>query len=141
TAEHAETLRKLRDGELTLEGLEIDTDLSWQLLIGLAAGGTATVADIDAALAADNTAKGGEAAATAKAAIPTVEAKQAAWDSLVKRDDQPNTIVRATALGIQHATGRDVLPGFVEQYFAALDPIWKGRTYQIAQYLIPGLYP
>src|SRR5690606_15801792 len=29
TAEHAETLRKLRDGELTLEGLEIDTDLSW----------------------------------------------------------------------------------------------------------------
>jgi aminopeptidase N len=141
TPEHAATLKKLRDGELTLDGLEIDTDLSWQLLIGLAAGGAASVADIDAALAADNTAKGGEAAATAKAAIPTVEAKRAAWNSLVDSDQLPNTIVRATTLGLQHPTGRDVLGDFVAPYFEALEPIWKGRTYQIANYLITGLYP
>jgi aminopeptidase N len=141
TPEHAETLRRLRDGELALDGLEIDTDLSWQLLIGLAAGGAASVADIDAALDADNTAKGGEAAATAKAAIPTAEAKQAAWRSLVDSDELPNTIVRATALGLQHPTGRALAADFIEPYFAALEPIWKGRTYQIAQYLITGLYP
>ena len=141
TPEHAETLRRLRDGELTLDGLEIDTDLSWQLLIGLAAGGAATVADIDAALESDNTATGAEAAATAKAAIPTAEAKQAAWDSVVDSDDLPNTIVRATTLGLQHPTGRDLAAGFIEPYFAALEPIWKTRTYQIAQYLITGLYP
>lgn len=141
TPENATVLKKLRDGELTLDGLEIDTDLSWQLLIGLAAGGVATSADIDAALAADNTAKGGEAAATARAAIPTAEAKQAAWDSLVDSDQLPNTIVRATTLGLQHPTGRDLLSAFVDPYFAALEPIWKGRTYQIAQYLITGLFP
>ena len=141
TPEHAETLRRLRDGEIVLDGLEIDTDLSWQLLIGLAAGGVASAADIDEALSADNTAKGGEAAATAKAAIPTLEAKQAAWRSLVDSDELPNTIVRATTLGLQHPTGRDVLDAFVSPYFEALEPIWKGRTYQIANYLITGLYP
>jgi len=141
TPEHADTLRRLRDGEIVLDGLEIDTDLSWQLLIGLAAGGVASAADIDEALAADNTAKGGEAAATAKAAIPTLEAKKAAWRSLVDSDELPNTIVRATTLGLQHPTGRDVLDAFVSPYFEALEPIWKGRTYQIANYLITGLYP
>ena len=141
TPEHAGTLRRLRDGEIVLDGLEIDTDLSWQLLIGLAAGGVASAADIDEALAADNTAKGGEAAATAKAAIPTLRAKQAAWRSLVDSDELPNTIVRATTLGLQHPTGRDVLDAFVSPYFEALEPIWKGRTYQIANYLITGLYP
>ncbi|MFV0319804.1 MAG: aminopeptidase N [Microbacterium sp.] len=141
TPAHAEVLRQLREGEVTLDGLEIDTDLSWQLLVGLAAGGAATAADIDAALAADNTAKGAEAAATAKAAIPTAEAKQAAWDSLVDSDKLPNTIVRATALGLQHPTGRDLAASFIEPYFTVLEPIWKGRTYQIANYLIVGLYP
>jgi aminopeptidase N len=34
-----ETVRALRDGELTLPGLEIDADLSWALLVSLAAGG------------------------------------------------------------------------------------------------------
>ncbi|MFT4221118.1 MAG: aminopeptidase N [Microbacterium sp.] len=141
TAEHASVLSRLRDGELSLDGLEIDTDLSWQLLIGLAAGGAATSADIDAALALDNTAKGAEAAATAKAAIPTIEAKAAAWASLVDSDGLPNTIVRSTTVGLQHPTGRHLLDSFVPRYFEALEPIWKDRTYQIAAYLVSGLYP
>src|SRR6478735_5532021 len=36
-----EKVRQLRDGEATFDGLEIDTDLAWQLLISLAAGGLA----------------------------------------------------------------------------------------------------
>lgn len=136
-----DTVRRLRDGEATLDGLEIDTDLSWQLLVALAAGGIVTEADIEAALAADNTAKGGEFAAQAKAALPTTAAKAAAWTSLVESDDLPNTIVRSAALGFVHPAGRDLLGEFVPQYFDALLPIWDSRTYQIAQYLIVGLYP
>ena len=64
-----EQVRALRDGDTTLAGLEIDADLSWALLVSLAAGGLVTAADIDAALAADNTAKGGEFAAQAKACL------------------------------------------------------------------------
>ncbi|WP_194398242.1 aminopeptidase N [Microbacterium atlanticum] len=136
-----EKVRRLRDGEVALDGLEIDTDLSWQLLVSLAAGGVVTEADIDAALAADNTAKGGEFAAQAKAALPTAAAKAAAWSSLVDSDELPNTIVRSAALGFVHPASRELLDAFVPRYFDALQPIWDSRTYQIAQYLIVGLYP
>ncbi|GAA3626512.1 aminopeptidase N [Microbacterium awajiense] len=141
TAQHWETVRGLRDGEVTLEGLEIDTDLSWQLLVSLAAGGVVSAADIDAALAADNTAKGGEFAAQAKAALPTAEAKRAAWDSLVSKADLPNTIVRTTSLGFVHPAGVELLGEFVGPYFDMLLPVWESRTYKIAEYLVLGLYP
>ncbi|MBN9152855.1 MAG: aminopeptidase N [Microbacterium sp.] len=136
-----ETVSGLRDGRTTLDGLDIDTDLSWQLLVSLAAGGLVTAADVDAALAADNTAKGGEFAAQAKAALPSPAAKQAAWDSLVTSDDLPNTVVRSAALGFTHPAGATLLKEFVDPYFEMLLPIWNGRTYQIANYLITGLYP
>ncbi|MFZ8757202.1 aminopeptidase N [Microbacterium sp. HMH0099] len=141
TPAHAETVRALRDGDTTLDGLQIDTDLSWQLLVSLAAAGAVTAADIDAARAADNTAKGGEFAAQAKAALPSREAKQESWDALVERTDAPNTIVRSAALGFTHPATVDVLAEFVEPYFAMLLPVWESRSYQIAQYLIVGLYP
>jgi aminopeptidase N len=136
-----EQVRALRDGDTVLPGLEIDTDLSWQLLVSLAAGGKLASGDIDTALASDNTAKGGEFAAQARAALPSPQAKQEAWDSLVTRDELPNTVVRAAAAGFVHPAGVELLAAFVPQYFAMLLPIWQSRTYQIAHYLISGLYP
>ncbi|MFT4214575.1 MAG: aminopeptidase N [Microbacterium sp.] len=141
TPAHGEKVRALRDGKTVLDGLAIDADLSWQLLVSLAAGGLATTADIDAALAADNTAKGGEFAAQAKASLPTVDAKKAAWSSLIDSADLPNTVVRSAALGFIHPAGVDALTHFVQPYFDMLLPIWETRTYQIASYLISGLYP
>ncbi|KAA9086833.1 aminopeptidase N [Microbacterium radiodurans] len=139
--QHAATVRALRTGEATLPGLEIDADLSWALLVSLAASGAVDAPEIDAALAGDNTAKGGEFAAQARAALPTAEAKRAAWASLVERDDLPNTVVRSAAVGFTHPAGVDLLEPFVAEYFRMLLPIWESRSYQIAQYLIVGLYP
>ncbi len=141
TAEHWETVRALRAGEVTLDGLVVDADLSWALLVSLAAGGVVDAAQIDAALADDNTAKGGEFAAQARAALPTAEAKRIAWSSLIDTADLPNTVVRSAALGFVHPAGVDALRQFVPDYFDMLLPIWSGRTYQIANYLITGLYP
>ncbi|MGP6203896.1 aminopeptidase N [Microbacterium sp.] len=141
TPEHWETVRGLRAGEICLDGLTIDTDLSWQLLVSLAAGGVITEGVIDEALAADNTAKGAEFAAQAKAALPTPEAKSAAWSSLVDSDRLPNTLVRAAGLGFTHPAGVLLLDEFVDQYFAMLLPVWESRTYKIAEYLVLGLYP
>ncbi|UWF78518.1 aminopeptidase N [Microbacterium neungamense] len=141
TPEHAGIVGRLRSGEETLPGLEIDADLSWQLLVGLATVGATDTQAIDAALAADNTAKGAEFAWMAKAALPTPEAKRAVWDALVEHDDQPNTIVRSAAAGFVHPSGAAVLAEFVPAYFDMLLPVWESRTYQIAQYLIVGLYP
>jgi aminopeptidase N len=141
TAEHWETVRALRAGEVTLDGLVVDADLSWALLVSLAAGGVVDATQIDAALADDNTAKGGEFAAQARAALPTAEAKRIAWSSLIDTADLPNTVVRSAALGFVHPAGVDALRQFVPDYFDMLLPIWSGRTYQIANYLITGLYP
>ena len=139
--DHVAVVAGLRDGSVVLEGLTVDTDLSWQLLIGLAAAGAAGDAEIDAALADDNTAKGAEAAAQARAAIPTPEGKEAAWASVVDRDDQPNTIVRATGLGFRRAKDPEVLRPFVARYFDGVQSIWASRSYKIAEYLVDGLYP
>ncbi|WP_448263753.1 aminopeptidase N [Microbacterium aurum] len=141
TPAHWEQVRALRDGDTTLAGLDIDADLSWALLVSLAAGGVVSTADIDAALAADNTAKGGEFAAQAKAALPDVAAKRAAWASLVDSADLPNTVVRSAAAGFTHPAGVEALATFVGPYFEMLLPVWDSRTYQIANYLITGLYP
>ncbi|MDQ0725540.1 aminopeptidase N [Microbacterium sp. W4I20] len=139
--EHAGVVGRLRSGEETLPGLEIDADLNWQLLYGLATIGATDAATIDAALAADNTAKGGEFAAQARAALPDAASKQVAWASLIERDDAPNTIVRSAALGFVHPAGAAVLGEFVPKYFDMLLPIWESRSYQIAQYLVVGLFP
>lgn len=141
TAEHAGIIGRLRSGEDTLPGLDVDADLSWQLLIGLAAAGATDATTIDAALAADNTSKGAELAAQARATLPTTADKKAAWASLIDNADQPNTIVRSTAFGFVHPSGVDVLGDFIQPYFDMLLPIWEGRTYQIADYLVVGLYP
>lgn len=140
-AEQAGIVGRLRSGEETLPGLEIDTDLSWQLLVGLASVGATDAAAIDAALRADNTSKGAEFAAQARAALPTVADKRVAWASLLDNDELPNTLVRAATLGFVHPSSTEVLGEFVQSYFDMLIPVWESRTYQIANYLIVGLYP
>jgi aminopeptidase N len=131
----------LRTGSFKLPGLEIDTDLSWELLAALVAGGEAGEAEIDAALAADNTATGAQSAANARAAIPTPEGKQAAWSSLIDVDTAPNTIVRVTAAGFLRAQDTSLLEPFVSRYFDVLQTVWAERSYSIAEKLITGLYP
>ncbi|WEO75836.1 aminopeptidase N [Cryobacterium sp. SO2] len=131
----------LRTGSFALPGLEIDTDLSWELLGALVAGGEAGAAEIDAALAADNTATGAQSAANVRAAIPTIEGKQAAWSSLIDVDTAPNTIVRVTAAGFLRAHDSSLLEPFVSQYFDVLQKVWAERSYSIAEKLIVGLYP
>ncbi|MDQ1584077.1 MAG: aminopeptidase [Microbacteriaceae bacterium] len=141
TEEHLAAIAALRDGSSPLPGLEVDTDLGWELLIALVAGGKAGRAEIDAALAADNTANGAQFAAQAAAAIPTAEGKRVAWASVFDVDTAPNTIVRFTTMGFQRASDTSVLAEFVPMYFAALQDVWESRSYKIAEYLVSGMYP
>jgi aminopeptidase N len=141
TEEHLAAIAALRDGSSPLPGLKVDTDLGWELLIALVAGGKAGHTEIDAALAADNTANGAQFAAQAAAAIPTAEGKRAAWASVFDVDTAPNTIVRFTTMGFQRASDTSVLAEFVPRYFAALQDVWESRSYKIAEYLVSLMYP
>ncbi len=141
SASQLATVAALLDGSAPLDGLSIDTDLAWELLIALVAGGKAGSAEIDAALANDNTATGAQSAAQARAALPTIEGKQAAWASLIDVDTAPNTIVRVTAAGFLRANDTTLLEPFVDQYFAMLQSVWESRSFSIAEKLVLGLYP
>jgi aminopeptidase N len=141
TPHHVDALRGLRDGSAALDGLEIDTDLDWELLEGLVLNNAAGEADIQSALDKDNTANGQQAAARARATFPTAEAKRAAFDSLVATDDLPNAIVRSVTVGFQHTNDPAPLVGLIEPYFAMLDSVWESRSYKIAEYIVLGLYP
>jgi aminopeptidase N len=141
TPEHAAALTGLHDGTAPLDGLEIDTDLGWEILEGLVLNGVAGRAEIEAALAKDNTSNGQQAAARATATIPTVDGKIAAFESLVDSSALANAIVRQTTIGYQHTNDPSSLEPLVERYFGALDDIWKSRSYHIAETLVVGLYP
>ncbi|MGW8567221.1 aminopeptidase N [Isoptericola sp. NPDC055881] len=141
TADHVAPLRGLLDGTVALDGLTVDTDLRWELLESLVLLGAADTAEIDAALAQDDTATGRQAAARARAAQPTVEGKEAAFASVVDQADVPNAIIRSTAAGFVHVTDPAVLEPFAARYVDALLPIWTTRSYHIAEELIEGLYP
>jgi aminopeptidase N len=141
TPAHVAALAALRDGTSSLTGLEIDADLDWELLEGLVLNGAAGQAEIDAALAKDNTANGQQSAARATATIPTAAAKMAAFDSLVTKDDHSNVIVRSIGVGYTHTNDPASLAGQVQPYFDAITNVWKSRSYKIAEYIVFGLYP
>lgn len=131
----------LLSGERTLEGLTVDADLRWELLTALVAGGRFGQADIDAELERDATATGQRAAALARAAIPTPEAKAEAWDAVVVSGELPNAIQQSVIAGINRVHDTALLEPNAEKYFAAIKDVWTSRTHEIAQQIVVGLYP
>ena len=142
---HLTALAGLLDGSAPLPGLSVDTDLRWELLTGLVAGGRAGEAEIAAQLATDATATGERAAAAARAAVPTAEAKAAAFDAAVRDASLANALQTATIAGLTRVPDpdarRDLLEPLVEPYFDALLDVWATRTNETAQNVVSGLFP
>jgi aminopeptidase N len=141
TDEQLDVLEQLLDGRRTLEGLALDTDLRWSLLTALCAGGRAGDAEVDAMLAQDNTENGAIAAARARAAIPTAEAKARAWQQIMVDGSLPNSIQDAAIDGFRTAADTSLLAPWAEEYFAAIPGVWRTRTHELAQQIATGMYP
>ena len=131
----------LLDGSATLAGLTVDQDLRWELVASLVAGGRLGQADIDAELQRDNTSSGQNAAALAKAAIATPEAKLAAWESIVVKGELSNAIQASAVAGFTRVLDTALLEPFAEKYFEAVPGIVAERTNALAQQIVVGLYP
>ncbi|MDD9205150.1 ERAP1-like C-terminal domain-containing protein, partial [Georgenia sp. 10Sc9-8] len=117
------------------------TDLRWELLTSLVAAGRAGDAAIDAELARDATATGERAAAGARAARPTPEAKAAAWAAVVEQDTLPNAVQTAVIAGFGRVHDRSLLAPYAERYLDALEGVWAERTNEMAQNIVVGLFP
>jgi len=142
TDAHLEEIQGWLDGRDLPEGLAVDTEMRWTLLAALAAGGRVDEAGIEAERQRDATATGRERAALARAALPTPEAKAAAWAAAVEDDSLPNAMIDATAGGFLRCAGRtQLLRPYVERYHASLRPMWENRTQAIGESIVEGFYP
>jgi aminopeptidase N len=136
-----DTIAGLLDGSATLPGLTVDQDLRWELVASLVVGGRIGQEQIDAELEKDNTSNGQNAAALATAAIPTPEAKAAAWDSIVVKGDLSNAIQASAVAGFTRVLDTALLEPYSEKYFQAVPGIVAERTHALAQQIVVGLYP
>ncbi|WP_125615161.1 aminopeptidase N [Specibacter cremeus] len=136
----APRLRALLGGSGVPAGLAMDADLRWRAWQGLAAQGVATEAELDAALAADTTAATRADHATALAARPSADVKEAAWTSALGDTTLTNQLLGATISGFTIG-GPELLAPFEDRYFAAIDTVWGQRSIEIADRIVAGLYP
>jgi aminopeptidase N len=137
----AARLRGLLDGTQVLDGLAVDTDMRWRVLISLAASGDATQADIDAELERDNTATGRERAEQARASFPTAEAKAEAWRRAVEETGLTNSVLESIAHGFTTVHDTTLLEPYVDKYHALLDTVEDKGSHAILEILVRGFYP
>ncbi|WP_297083893.1 aminopeptidase N [uncultured Demequina sp.] len=127
TDEHADQVQTLLDGTATLDGLPIDSELTWDLVTALAVCGRADDASIDARLAADPGAAGDRRAAGARASIADVEAKRRAWASIAHPDGElpANAEAYEIAIGLGRAGDPALLAPLVDDMLASLRPMFE----------------
>ena len=123
-------LKAMLDG--AVNGLTVDTELRWYIFICGVKRGIFGPSEITAEGDRDKTAHGKQYVAYAHAAIPTKEAKVAAFKS-VTTDDLSNTIHSYKCRGFNENIHWDLLEGFVDQYFDAILKVWETKGYEIAE--------
>ncbi len=112
-----ETIQEwLADGSVP-GGPELDPELRWRILYRLAVLGETDESAIAAELERDPSATGQEGAARCRAALPTPEAKEAAWERMFTSDTLSNYLFTATAQGFWQPEQADLVRQYVPRYY------------------------
>ncbi|MEV0022212.1 aminopeptidase N [Streptomyces atroolivaceus] len=106
----------LREGTVP-GGPELDPELRWRILTRLAVLGATDETAIARELDTDPSATGQEGAARCRAALPTPEAKAAAWHSMFSDDTLSNYLFTATAQGFWQPEQSELLHPYVARYY------------------------
>ena len=133
-------MRGLLDGSTLPADLPVDPDLRWACWVALAAQDAASPAELDAALAADDTMTGRRAHLLAVASRPGAAAREATWQRATTDESVTNDQLRALVRGFAQPADPPA-PGYAERYFASLTGWWAGRTQTMATILARGLFP
>ncbi len=139
--DRTEWLEALLDGRGVPKGLVLDADLRWAVWVELAASGRADRAQLDTELARKDTARTRRQHAMARAATPSVEAKDWAYNQLVTRRDLASESVAALAAGWGRADQRELTARFAAAYIDGLSDIWATHSIAIARRLVVVLFP
>ena len=139
SADDLALLAGLLDGSQVLDGLSVDTDLRWSLLWRLVSRGACGEDEIDAELARDATDAGERHAAACRAAIPTAEAKQQAWETMIG-GELALAVFRAVLSGFADPDQPELLAPYREQYFEVVGDVWRNWSSAMAQDFVSGVY-
>lgn len=130
TPAHFTRLKAILDG--AVNGLKVDAELRWYIFISGVKRGIFGPAEITAEGDRDQTAHGKQYLAYAHAAIPSREAKVAAFKSITT-EDLSNTIHSYKCRGFNESIHCDLLEAFVDEYFAAIIKVWETKGFEIAE--------
>jgi aminopeptidase N len=142
-----ELIRAWLGGEEAPAGLAVDTDLRWLIVTQLARRGRIGETEIAAEAQRDATAAGAERAAGARAALPTVEAKQWAWQQATADPSVPNETHFQVCNQFWQFGQDEVLRPYAEAYLDVAQAIsegrdgWAGRSSAIRQHVLGLLFP
>ncbi|WP_328746543.1 aminopeptidase N [Streptomyces sp. NBC_00285] len=116
-AAHPDTIAAwLADGTVP-GGPELDPELRWRVLARLAVLGATDDTAITAELDRDPSAAGQEGAARCRAALPTEDAKERAWQAMFTHDDLSNYLFTATAQGFWQPEQTELVQQYVPRYY------------------------
>jgi aminopeptidase N len=133
-------LAGLLAGSASLDGLAVDTELRWKLLHRLVSRGQAGPEQVEAELGRDRTDAGERYAQGCLAAIPTSEAKAAAWTKITD-GGLPNATFRAVLRGFADPDADELLAPYAAKYYAALARFWQDGASDMAQFFTEVGYP
>ncbi len=128
TATTPALLEAWRDGQQLPEGLALDLNLRWRILVRLASLGVVERAELDAALAEEATTVARVEHTRAVASMPTAAAKEFAWERFTGAVDVPNYELEAAGLGMWRGGQEELTSPYVERYFAELPATAQVRS-------------
>lgn len=143
SAEEFEALRRLFVAEETLEGLDLDLDCRWALLVALVRGGLAGEDEIAALEAEDGTMTGHQKAAAARASIADDTVKRSVFDAVMTDQSIANDTRWAMVSGFwaQARTTPHMYVPFVADYFDSLERVWAENTFHTAEDMVTLMFP
>jgi aminopeptidase N len=124
----AEVLRTWLSGDELPDGIPLDVDLRWRMLVRLASLGAVDLAKLDRQLEADPNAVARVRHAGARASLPDAEAKAWAWGCFTGESDLPNYELEAVGLGFWRAGQEALTDPYVERYFADVPETVRVRS-------------
>jgi aminopeptidase N len=139
--EHLRLIEGLLKGGDDVERLTVDAELRWAMLARLVVLGRVGEDAIIAEQDRDDTAAGRRHARRLRAAMPSAEAKEQAWQLATEDESLPNAEQSAIIAGFQQPEHRELLHPYVSRYFDVVAPIWERRTHEMAEQVAVGLYP
>jgi aminopeptidase N len=131
-------VREILDGKLN--GLTVDADLRWMFVKFLVENSALGKNEIDAELDRDNTYNGKLMHETCIAEQADLVVKRSVWNSII-HDDLATEVRRAKISGFASFRQRDLLEAFVDDYFSILLDVWGGKSFEIGESIVEGLYP